>query len=342
MILHNGITIRQMAQGSVGFICIVLVWIFLVELIDALTPWDLISDSSPPVTMLGLAVAFFLGFKNTSAYGRWVEARKIWGDLVNGSRDWGNTIANLVQPDGTPVDASIRRELLERHIAWLNLLAFQLRQPAANGRIRKPWMFGHKPVVDKIALHQDPECWRSSQLEGDLPRLEGKSNRAAYLMFLQGERLSALARAGQIDPYWHVALMQRLSRFTDAQGQSERIKNTPFPRQVAEVGRIFSYIFIFMLPLAFNDERSITVGLDLPIMQSVLLDWTVFAPVGALVCWIFFVTERVSASMEDPFEGDVTDVPIAAICRMIEIDIRQMTGCGTAPDPVKPVDKALL
>ncbi|WP_299986551.1 bestrophin family protein [uncultured Ruegeria sp.] len=342
MILHNGITIRQMAKGSVGFICIVLVWIFLLELLDAVTQIDLISGSSPPVTVLGLAVAFFLGFKNTSAYGRWVEARKIWGDLVNASRDWGNTIGNLVQTDGTPLDAEIRRELLERHVAWLNLLAFQLRQPSATGRTRRPWMFGHKPIAHKAALHQDPDCWRSSQLAADLPRLEGKSNRATYLLYLQGERISALAQSGKIDSYWHVALMNRLARLADDQGQSERIKNTPFPRQVAEVGRIFSYVFIFLLPLAFNDERSITIGLDLPVMQSVLLDWLVFAPVGALVCWIFFVTERVSASMEDPFEGDVTDVPISAICRMIEIDLRQMTACGTAPPPAKPIDKALL
>ncbi|SDW54467.1 putative membrane protein [Ruegeria halocynthiae] len=342
MILHNGITLRQLIKGSAGFICIVMAWIFLLELVDKITPMALFSNSSPPVTMLGLAVAFFLGFKNTSAYGRWVEARKVWGDLVNASRDWGNTIGNLVQTDGTPIDPEIRRELLERHIAWVNMLVFQLRQPNTNGRSRRPWMFGHKPVSDKTALHQDPECWRTSQLEIDLPRLEGKSNQAAFLLFLQGERLSKLAQAGRIDPYWHVALTNRLARLADDQGQSERIKNTPFPRQVAEVGRIFSYIFIFMLPLAFNDERSITIGLELPLIQSVLLDWLVFAPVGALVCWIFFVTERVSASMEDPFEGDVTDVPISAICRMIEIDLRQMTACGAIPHAAEPIDKTLL
>ncbi len=342
MILHHGITLRQLVKGSAGFICIVMAWILLLELVDEVTPLELISNSSPPVTMLGLAVAFFLGFKNTSAYGRWVEARKIWGDIVNASRDWGNTISNLVQADGTPLAPEMRRELLERHIAWLNMLAFQLRQPATHGRARRPWMFGHKPVVDKIALHQEPECWRDTQLAADMPLLEGKSNRAAYLLFLQGERLSSLAQSGKIDPYWHVALMNRLARFADAQGQSERIKNTPFPRQVAEVGRIFSYIFIFMLPLALNDQRSITAGMGYSVTKSVLLDWAVFAPIGALVCWIFFVTERVSASMEDPFEGDVTDVPISSICRMIEIDLRQMTSCGTAPQPTEPIDKALL
>ena len=171
--------------------------------------------------------------------------------------------------------------------------------------------------------------------------MEDKTNRAACLLNLQARRLSDMANRGLIDSFWHVALMDRLARLT-AQGQCERIKNTPFPRQVAEVGRLFSWIFIFMLPLAFNDERSITAGTDAALMKTVLTDWLTFAPVGALVCWIFFVTERVSASMEDPFEGDVTDVPISAMCRTIEIDMRQMTGCGAAPQPAQPVEKVLL
>ena len=36
----------------------------------------------PPIipTLLGTALAFFIGFNNNQAYDRWWEARKIWGD----------------------------------------------------------------------------------------------------------------------------------------------------------------------------------------------------------------------------------------------------------------------
>ncbi len=313
----------------------------MVEMIDEFTPVNLISNPSPPVTMLGLTVAFFLGFKNTSAYGRWSEARVLWGDIVNASRDWGQTIGNLVQPNGSPIDPDLRRELIERHIAWLNMLAFQLRQPAPNGRSNRPWMFGYSQLSNREELHQKQECWRSSQLEQDLPKLEGKSNRAINLLNIQAQKLSDMAREGTIDSYWHVALMGRLSRFTNAQGQCERIKNTPFPRQVAEVGRIFSWIFIFLLPLAFSDKPSVVSGMETSTFSTIIIDWLTLAPIGALVCWIFFVTERVSASMEDPFEGDVTDVPISALCRSIEIDLRQMASCGVPPKPAEPIDQSL-
>ncbi|CAD0183331.1 putative membrane protein [Ruegeria sp. THAF57] len=340
MLLHDSISVRKLLRGSVGFISIVLAWILLVQVVDELTPVDLISNPSPPVAMLGIAVAFFLGFKNTSAYGRWTEARRVWGDIANASRDWGNTVATLVQTNGSPLDANLRTELIERHIAWVTLLAYQLRQPSANGRSVKPWMFGH--TLSPSHTPNSPGDWKTSQLEADLPRLDGKANKAAYLLNLQARKLSEMAQQGKIDPFWHVALMDRLARLTAAQGQCERIKNTPFPRQVAEVGRLFSWIFIFMLPLAFNDERSIVAGTNTAMIQTVLTDWLTFAPVGALVCWIFFVTERVSASMEDPFEGDVTDVPILALCRTIEIDMRQATDCGVVPDPVRPVNKTLF
>jgi putative membrane protein len=342
MLLHDGISVRKLLKGSIGFICLVLAWIFLVQVVDELTPIDLISNPSPPVAMLGLAVAFFLGFKNTSTYGRWTEARRVWGDIANTSRDWANTVSTLVQPNGSVIDDELRNELIERHIAWLNMLAYQLRQPSLTGRKRSPWLFGHSPLPAAPDKHQMPESWQNHQLAMDLPRLESKNNRAACLINLQARRLSEMAQQGQIDSFWHVALMDRLARFSTAQGRCERIKNTPFPRQVAEVGRLFSWIFIFMLPLAFNDERSIMVGTDATLIKTVLTDWLTFAPVGALVCWIFFVTERVSASMEDPFEGDVTDVPISAMCRTIEIDMRQMTGCGVAPQPAQPIDNALL
>ena len=42
-----------------------------------------------PVTVLGTAVSFYLGFKGNAAYDRLWEARKIWGGIVNSSRTWG-------------------------------------------------------------------------------------------------------------------------------------------------------------------------------------------------------------------------------------------------------------
>ena len=58
--------------------------------IDFSLPWQ-------PISVLGIAVAFYLGFKNNSSYDRTWEARKIWGGIVNNSRTFGAAINSFIQ-----------------------------------------------------------------------------------------------------------------------------------------------------------------------------------------------------------------------------------------------------
>ena len=48
------------------------------------------------LTIVGIAVAFYIGFKNNSAYDRVWEARKIWGAIVNSSRSWGIMVKDYI------------------------------------------------------------------------------------------------------------------------------------------------------------------------------------------------------------------------------------------------------
>ena len=86
-----------------------------------------------PLTLIGIAVAFYIGFKNNSAYDRTWEARKIWGGIVNSSRSWGAMINGYVTNEFATDKVSeqelqeIRKKLIYRHIAWLYRLKRQLR-----------------------------------------------------------------------------------------------------------------------------------------------------------------------------------------------------------------------
>ena len=55
-------------------------------------PWQ-------PISVIGIAVAFYLGFKNNSSYDRAWEARKIWGAIVNDSRSMAIGILSLPNPE---------------------------------------------------------------------------------------------------------------------------------------------------------------------------------------------------------------------------------------------------
>lgn len=63
-----------------------------------------------PVSLVGTAAAFIVGFKNTQTYNRLWEARQIWGSIVNTSRAWGIMCRDFVK-----ADHSVKQALINRH-----------------------------------------------------------------------------------------------------------------------------------------------------------------------------------------------------------------------------------
>ncbi|MCB0841479.1 MAG: hypothetical protein KDD99_32640, partial [Bacteroidetes bacterium] len=60
----------------VGTIPVVIYELLNIKWLATVVPWQ-------PISLVGIAVAFYLGFKNNSSYERLWEARKIWGGIVN-------------------------------------------------------------------------------------------------------------------------------------------------------------------------------------------------------------------------------------------------------------------
>lgn len=337
MILHGGIRLEKVFGGSWLFLTVVTGWTLLVVFLDEVLDLKFIGHPTPLVTTVGIAVSLYLGFKNTSSFARWWEARNIWGEIVNFSRDWGNSVNNLMVSEGQQIDPEARERLILHHVAWINMLAYQLRLRNPTSRARVKWMFGLNSLSGRHELHQTDSSFLAFLSAQDAAKLDGKANRASYILFQQGQHLRALAEQGCLDSYRHVAMMDRLGRFHEAQGKCERLKNTPFPRQIADIGRVLTWIFIFMLPLAFVDLYSAADELEGLARWFSINYAAAMVPFCVLVCWVFFLTEKVSVSMEDPFDGEASDVPISTIARMIEIDLRQMLDHQDIPSPLPPI-----
>jgi len=69
----------------------------LVVLIDRLTGLDLPIWSELSTLLNALVLGILLGFRNREAYDRWWEARKLWGQLVNDSRNLFGKVAALAR-----------------------------------------------------------------------------------------------------------------------------------------------------------------------------------------------------------------------------------------------------
>ena len=290
-----------------------------------------------PVSTIGIAVAFYIGFKNNASYDRFWEARKIWGGIVNYSRTWGNQVMSFVTLRSAHPDVEAdeiyhyQKKLIYRHIAWLNALRLQLRQPTS---------FSLKHPANVRAITSNSPEWEkwNNNVSCFLPTDEynfmiERRNMATQLIRQQGEDLRFLQeKLGLIGDYRHIDMMKSLEEFYNLQGKCERIKNTPFPRQYAFFSKVFTNIFIFLLPMALIGEfASMGHGLT----------W-LMVPFSVLISWVFSTMEIVGDNSEDPFEEFINDVPMTALCRTIEIDLREMLGETRLPEKVRPVNDILL
>ena len=297
-----------------------------------------------PLSLIGTAVTFYVGFKNNQAYDRLWEARTIWGGIVNSSRIWGSNIRAFVVPAAfetltEEALAETKKAVIYRQIAWLYLLRLQLLEPTASEHVSQAGLYGQdaKQKMQKIGLGLFGEDITKKRIERYLSPAERAAlpaymNAAAQLLDNQSQQLARLRKAGHVGDVEHMALQGILNDFYEHQGKAERIKKTPFPRQFASVGFMMVCIFIAMLPFGLFSEFS-KMG-DHGIWVAV--------PFVILISWVYVVMELVGDYSENPFEGLSNDVPMLALSCSIEIDLLQQLGEADLPTPIQPVKHVLL
>lgn len=291
-----------------------------------------------PISTIGIAVAFYLGFKNNQAYDRFWEARKIWGGIINYSRTWGIHVLTYItnlhasQKYSEEAIAEIQKRLIYRHIGWLYALTHMLRQASSFSKVN------NKGIVKKFTgerpgrehFDKDVAPFLSSEEYEDL---YNSANLCTQLIRKQGEELKDLRIDKElIDDFRHIEMMKILEEFYNLQGKCERINNTPFPRQFAYFSKVFVYIFIAVMPFGLIGEFA---------KLSHDFIWLT-VPFFMLIAWIFITMETVGDSSEDPFENFMNDVPMTALTRTIEIDLRQMLGETDLPPKVQAVNDILM
>lgn len=314
MIVRKHLRWRRVVMNSKGFLTYIIGLSTLAFLIHVFETGGhmgqfLVHLPFGVVSMLATALAIFLAFRNNSAYGRWWEARKIWGGIVNSSRTFGRQVTTLTSLSANPADEveGYRKELIYRHIAWINTLRLQLRRESSWDAVQ--------PFVSSEEF-----SW-----------MMDRQNHATQLVQKQGQRLADGLKAGLItESRFLEVLDETLTSFYDLQGKAERIKNTPLPRQYDYFPRVFLFLFVTLLPAGMINE-----------LEKVGSAWMVI-PLATVVSYVFYVLMRVGEFNEDPFEGRYSDTPMTALCRTIEIDLREQLGETDLPPKLEPVDGILM
>lgn len=179
-------------------------------------------------TFLGTAISVILSFKLSQSYDRWWEARKIWGSIVNDSRNLVLQLQSFLKKGNHDI---IRRITL-RQIAWCYCLGQALREL--------------DPVdgLDKYLNNQD------------LKELDAHKNKPLGLIQLTTLELADLKNKNQIDVFSFIQLNNTLVNLTNAMGMTERIKGTVFPVTYRIFLHMIIYLFVILLSISLRTMES--------------------------------------------------------------------------------------
>lgn len=344
MIVSKGLHISKLIKWSGHHIVwLTLVMSFAVLLyhfgwINFVIPWL-------PVSVIGTAVAFYVGFKNNQSYSRAWEARKIWGGIVNESRTWGMQVGGFINNQFRSEAVSdeeihaIKKRLIYRHIAWLYQHREQLLVPTSWEHISQGGImsrtaemyqtrFGVGLFAEEIS-QIDLQNYLSSE---EYSRIMKMANPATQLINQQSKDLEQLRMNDFINDFQHMEMESVLRSFYTLQGRNERIKKFPLPRQYANMSRYFVGIFITFLPFSMIPE----------LMDSGKFGIWLSIPVSVLIGWIYVMMEIVGDYSENPFQGMVNDIPTLSLSRTIEIDLREMLGETDLPKKIESKGNVLM
>lgn len=170
-------------------------------------------------SLVGFVISLLLVFRTNTAYDRWWEGRKKWGELVNDTRNFSAKI-NAFLPNK------------EDHLFFARMVSnfiFSTKDHLQSGTILS--------VLDLT--------------ETERKILERKDHVPLAIVAIMYEKLAELKRKGDITNEDFLIIDTNLNAFLNSLGACERIKNTPIPYSYSLFIKKFIFFYTATIPLAF-------------------------------------------------------------------------------------------
>ncbi len=192
--------------------------------------------------LLGIVLGLFLVFRTNTAYDRWWEGRKLWGSMVNNTRNLAFKVNSFVSKEDT---------------------------------VEKMWfaqMIPNLPVALKEHLRGNTNTEDLDLVDDEMTHAVAKAKHVPNIISaLMYDRVNNLFQTGKITGDQLLAMDRELKEFSDIVGACERIKNTPIPYSYSMYIKKFIFIYLLTLPLGLvGDEGLITIPIVLLITYVLL------------------------------------------------------------------------
>jgi putative membrane protein len=167
---------------------------------------------------LGMVISMLLVFRTNTAYERWWEGRKIWGSLLNSSRNLAMKVSSLVPSES------------QYFAAMIPNYAFAMKNHLRGEH--------YKTELEETVDFNPAEYTAADHVPNKI---------ALRLM----ERMEQLRKEGKLLPEHLLFLQAELNNFTDAVGACERIRKTPIPFSYSVFLKKFIFLYVMTLPFGF-------------------------------------------------------------------------------------------
>lgn len=173
-------------------------------------------------SLLGIVLGLFLVFRINSAYDRWWEGRKLWGSMVNSTRNFALKLSAYLDKD----DRENRN--------WFSMMIPNF-VTASKEHLRKGVQLSELEAVD----------------DQFLDKLKARNHKPNAISGIMYSKVNELYKAGKLTGDQFFNLDKELKDFIDIIGACERIKNTPIPYSYSMYIKKFVFTYIITLPFGF-------------------------------------------------------------------------------------------
>lgn len=160
--------------------------------------------------------------------------------------------------------------------------------------------------------------------EAEVEALRGQKNIPMSIAQGMAKKLKALWQKGLINDMHLKSLDESLTEMLGIQGGCERIRATPIPYVYTVLIHRLTAFFCLLSPFVMVEKCDYLT----PILTF-------------LISYAFFGLDDLGEELQDPFGITLNDLPLTAINRTIEVNLKQLIEEPEIPELLKPIDHYL-
>lgn len=235
-------------------------------------------------SILGFTLSLMLAFRTNSAYDRWWEGRKLWGDLTNSTRGVSAHLNAILDKNDL-----VNRRVISAHIAcFAYALRFHLK--------------GEKTDREIIENELDETCLLSYR-----ELFSSATHQPMFIFKSLLQHVHLLNKQGLISPEQLYLLKPELNKLIEVCGACERIKSTPIPFSYAAFLKKFIFFYVMLFPLIYGMHMSFYI-----------------VPVTVFILYVLSSIELIAEEIEDPFSDSPNDLPTFKLAKGIALGAKNM------------------